>query len=74
MVGATPENTLLLTNAFHERYLRDDYEWQGDVRPQVETFLRAAAAKSARLCLILDAHASVAFLAGSILHLKSGIE
>lgn len=74
IVGATPENTLLLTDDFRNRYLRDDRRWQCDIRPKVEGFLRAAVVKSARLRLILDAHASIAFLAGSILHSKSGVE
>lgn len=74
IVGATPENTLLLTDDFRQRYLRDDLDWQRDIRPKVETFLRAAVTKSAHLRLILDAHASIAFLAGSVLDLKSGVE
>lgn len=44
-----------------------------DIRPAVETFLREKVKQSSRLRLILDAHASVAFLAGSVLDLKSGI-
>lgn len=74
IVGATPENTLLLTDDFRQRYLRDDLDWQRDIRPQVEKFLRDAVVKSAHLRLIVDAHASVAFLAGSVLDLKSGVE
>lgn len=73
IVGAAPDDTLLLTDDFRQRYLRDDLNWQKDVRPKVETFLRAAVVKSGRLRLILDAHASIAFLAGSILDLKSGV-
>ena len=74
IVGAAPEDTLLLTNDFRQRYLQEGREWQRDIRPKVESFLRAAAKKSAKLRLILDAHASIAFLAGAVLHLKSGIE
>lgn len=74
IVGATPENSLLLTDHFRQRYLCDDVEWQRDIRPRVEAFLRAAVGKSAHLCLILDAHASIAFLAGAVLDLKSGVE
>ena len=74
IVGAMPENTLLLTDDFRQRYLRDDLDWQRDIRPKVEAFLRASAVKSARLRLILDAHASIAFLAGTVFDLKSGIE
>lgn len=74
VVGATPDNTLLLTDNFRQRYLRDDLDWQRDIRPKVEAFLRSAVQKSSRLRLILDAHASIAFLAGSVLDLKSAVE
>jgi len=74
IVGATPDNTLLLTDEFRQRYLQDGREWQRDIRPKVESFLRDAVKKSANLRLILDAHASIAFLAGSILDMKSGVQ
>jgi SMODS-associated and fused to various effectors sensor domain len=74
IVGASPENTLLLTDDFRQRYLREDREWQRDIRPKVESFLQGAVKKSAYLRLILDAHASIAFLAGAVLDLKSGIQ
>lgn len=74
IVGAAPDDTLLLTDDFRQRYLQDDREWQRDIRPKVEAFLRAAATKSAHLRLILDAHASIAFLAGAVLDLKSGVQ
>jgi hypothetical protein len=74
IVGASQEDTLLLTDDFRQRYLRDVRDWQKDIRPKVEGFLREAVRKSARLRLILDAHASIAFLAGSVLDLKSGVQ
>jgi hypothetical protein len=74
IVGATPQNTLLLADGFRQRYLRDDRDWQRDIRPQVEEFLRNAVRKSHKLRLILDAHASIAFLAGTVLDLKSGVD
>lgn len=73
-VDARLENTLLLTAQFRQRYLRDDLNWQKDIRPLIESFLQAAIHKSKRLELILDAHASIAFLCGSILNLKSGVD
>lgn len=73
LIAAAPENTLMLTDDFRQRYLREDLGWQGDIRPKVEGFLLASTKKSSRLKLILDAHASIAFLAGSILDHKSGI-
>lgn len=74
VVDATPENTLLLLDEFRQRYLQDGREWQQDIRPRVETFLRAAVKRSDKLRLILDAHASIAFLAGSVLDLKSSVD
>lgn len=74
IVGAAPEDTLLLTDDFRQRYLQDGREWQHDIHPKVEAFLRAAVKKSGKLRLILDAHASIAFLAGAVLDLKSGVE
>ena len=74
IVGAGPEDTLLLTDEFRQRYLQEGREWQRDVRPKVERFLRKAVKKAPKLRLILDAHASIAFLAGAVLDLKSGVE
>jgi hypothetical protein len=73
VAGAAPENTLLLTDDFRQRYLQDGRDWQADIRPRVEAFLREAARKSPRLRLILDAHASIAFLAGAVLDVKSAV-
>ncbi|MGF1623949.1 MAG: SAVED domain-containing protein [Alphaproteobacteria bacterium] len=74
ITGASPENTLLLTDEFRQRYLQEGRDWQRDIRPKVECFLREAVKKSAKLRLILDAHASIAFLAGAVLDLKSGVQ
>jgi hypothetical protein len=65
---------LLLTDDFRQRYLQDDREWQRDIRPKVEAFLRDAVKKSPKLRVILDAHASIAFLAGAVLDLKTGVQ
>lgn len=73
VVGAADENTLFLTDEFRQRYLRDDIEWQRDIRPKVEQFLQNVVRRSRDLRLIMDAHASIAFLAGAVLDLKSGI-
>ena len=74
IVGAAPEDTLLLTDEFRQRYLQEGREWQRDIRPKVDRFLREAVKKSPKHRLILDAHASIAFLAGAVLDLKSGVE
>jgi hypothetical protein len=73
IVGALPEHTLVLSDLFQQRYLRDGVDWQRDIRPKVDTFLRARVLQRAQLRLILDAHASVAFLAGAVLDVKSGV-
>ena len=74
IVGAAPEDTLVLAGDFRQRYLLEGREWQRDIRPRVESFLRAAVKRCGKLRLILDAHASIAFLAGKVLDLKSGVE
>ncbi len=74
LAGASPANTLHLTDDFRQRYLEDGQIWQADIRPKVEAFLCEAAARSRHLRLILDAHASIAFLAGAVLDVKSGVD
>ena len=74
IVGAAPEDTLLLTDDFQQRYLQAGRDWQHNIRPKVETFLRTEVKKSGKLRLILDAHASIAFLAGAVLDVKSSTE
>ena len=73
VVPAAPDNTLLLTDNFRQRYLHDDRDWQCDIRPRVEAFLCSVASRSSQIQLILDTHASIAFLAGCVLDLKSSI-
>lgn len=72
--GATEQNTLLLTDSFRQRYLKDELNWQEDIQPKIKEFLIASVLKSRQLRLILDAHASIAFFAGSVLDFKSGVE
>lgn len=71
---ATPENTLVLTEHFRQRYLQEGRDWQNDLRPLVEQFLRCVVPRAPRMKLILDAHASIAFLAGSVLDVKSAVQ
>ncbi|HYD90645.1 MAG TPA: hypothetical protein VEA37_04050, partial [Flavobacterium sp.] len=35
LIGATPDNTLLLTDYFNQRYLREERDWQKDLNPLV---------------------------------------
>ncbi|SEK01153.1 hypothetical protein SAMN05518849_12653 [Sphingobium sp. AP50] len=74
LTGASGENALSLVDDFRQRYIQEGLDWQRDIRPRVETFLAAAATRSRHMRLILDAHASIAFLAGTVLDVKSGID
>lgn len=71
-VPARPENTLMLNDSFRQRYLHDDRDWQRDIRPRVVKFLKDRTASAHTVRLVMDAHASIAYLSGSELHLKSG--
>jgi hypothetical protein len=73
-VGSPPQNTLILTDAFNERYLKDGQDWQADILPRVKGFIQPFLTDRRPIRLSLDAHASIAYLAGSILDLKSGVE
>lgn len=57
---------------FDERYIRDEAEWASKLYPQLKTFLLGAARETERLRLVLDAHVTLAFAAGSVLHTKIG--
>lgn len=61
-----------LTPEFDERFIRDQGDWSGKLYPKLSSFLLEAARHYGRLRLALDAHASLAFAAGSVLDLKSG--
>lgn len=74
IVSASPDNTLLLTDQFRQRYLSAPFSWERDIRAAVEGFLRDTARRALRLEMILDAHASIAFLCGAVLDLKSGAD
>ncbi len=66
------ERMLNLVPYFEGRYIRDTSDWQTAILPQIRNFLTDAAKSTDHLRLILDAHISMAFLAGSILNVKSG--
>jgi SMODS-associated and fused to various effectors sensor domain len=71
---ASSENTLMLTDEFRQRYLVDGSSWQSDIRPKVETFLSAVIKRSVHVRLILEAHALIAFVAGTMFGVKAGID
>lgn len=57
---------------FDERAIRDQTEWARTLYPELKNFLQAAASDNQHLRLILDAHITLAFAAGSVLNIKSG--
>lgn len=67
-------NVLLLTSLFEGRYLTNGKDWVQDITLPVGNFLREHAKRTHFLRLELDAHASIAFVCGRTLHLKSGVQ
>lgn len=61
-----------LIPSFDERYIRSDADWESKLYPALRGFLLAAAKDQPRLRLALDAHATLAFAAGSVVNIKSG--
>ena len=61
-----------LISHFDERAIRDQAEWATTLYPKLKSFLQTAAIDNQHLRLILDAHITLAFAAGSVLNIKSG--
>lgn len=57
---------------FDERAIRNQAEWTATLYPKLKSFLQVAAKDNQHLRLILDAHITLAFAAGSVLNIKSG--
>ncbi len=64
--------TLDLVPEFDDRLIRDSSSWNNDLLPRLTEFLKSAAQSGDRIRLALDAHATLAFAAGSVLNTKSG--
>ncbi|MCM5554170.1 SAVED domain-containing protein [Pleomorphomonas sp. NRK KF1] len=73
MLEALPDCTITLTDYFDGRYLRAGKTW-ADLKPPIVDFLRRKLSERASMRLFLDAHSSVAFLAGAILGFKTGAD
>jgi hypothetical protein len=58
---------------FDERPVRSDADWARTLYPQLKSFLLSAARRHSDLRLVLDAHVTLAFAAGSILNIKAGV-
>jgi len=63
---------LNLVPSFMDRQIRPEVDWQNTLYPELNAFLMQAAKTGERLRLILDAHLTLSFAAGSILNIKSG--
>ena len=66
------QEVLNLVPTFDERFIRDAGDWEATLYPELRRFLLSAAQAQPRLQLVLDAHATLAFAAGSVLNIKSG--
>ncbi|WP_333836446.1 SAVED domain-containing protein [Novosphingobium sp.] len=73
MLEALPACTITLTDSFEGRHLREGRTWM-ELRAPITEFLRRMLAERADMRLFLDAHASVAFLAGATLGFKTGAD
>ena len=62
-----------LVRYFDERPIRSDDDWTTALFPQMKAFLVDGARRHGPIHLILDAHATLAFAAGSVLNIKSGL-
>lgn len=65
-------NVLDLVSEFDERFIRDATAWETTLVPQLQKFLLEVARTDSRLRLAVDAHTTLAFVAGSVLDAKSG--
>ncbi len=65
---------LNLVGRFDDRAIACEDDWVRVLYPQLKQFLNDAARKNVRLRLAIDVHTTLAFAAGSVLHLKSGRE
>lgn len=63
---------LNLVPEFDERFIRSESDWSSTLYPALTRFLLAAAKGTEHPRLIIDAHLSLSFAAGSILNIKSG--
>lgn len=57
---------------FDDRSIRDDSAWHTTLLPELRRFLTALPAEDGRLRLAIEAHATLAFAAGTIMDTKSG--
>jgi len=63
---------LNLVPHFLDRQIRSDADWAKTLYPTMKSFLLDAAKTGDRIRLVLDAHLTLSFAAGSVLNIKSG--
>lgn len=73
MLEVPPERTIDLTGSFDGRHIRADTAW-ADLQQPITDFLHRMLAERADMRIFLDAHASVAFVAGAVLGFKTGAD
>lgn len=73
-LSSPSEYDLSLLDNFDARHLKPGANWSSQIQPEVESFLQRVKNQHKRVRLSLEAHASIAFLAGSLLHTKSGVD
>lgn len=67
------DSMLCLTKYFDGRYLKDAFSWESNIMLDVTHFIKTNVVSSNSYNLHLDTHLSVAFAAGYVLDVKSGI-
>ncbi len=65
-------DVLDLVPSFDQRFIRSDEDWSTVLYPALRDFLENVSRNRPHLRLVLDAHATLAFAAGSVLDVKSG--
>ena len=71
---AAPEKTLDLCSVFEGRKIRPGFNWHENVVDPLISFLTTTTNHTERFKLYLEAHASLAFVAGRLFDSKSGID
>lgn len=71
---AAPEKTLDLCSIFEGRKIRPGFNWHENVVDPLISFLTTTTNHTERFKLYLEAHASLAFVAGRLFDSKSGID
>lgn len=73
LLEAAPACTLVLSEHFEGRHLKAGSTW-AELQPPITEFLQKMLGDRPEMRLFLDAHASIAFLAGSVLGFKTGAD